>query len=121
MKLILPIDIPNKNGRVYPREIFKKALIGLISQTDQILTEDTLSTLLLENTGPIKYQFSEIENGIEIDIIPLNPIQEKIIDKLNANDWEIIPRGMGEIVDGVMQNSYVLFGLDIVPKNKEKK
>ncbi len=113
MKTIIQFgDKPNKNGRMYSREIVKgmvnKIRGGSIFVTGRPPKEDYV------NMGDViayvrDVEYNEENNSIVLEIVPMNKVLELMSNgKDFRNYFRVVPSGIGVVVDGGIIMEYEL-------------
>lgn len=111
----LEIDKPTKNGRIYPKEVVEKALKLFMEYTKQdlfpIFEKASIQPPTMNDiVGFVKD--IHIENDYLVGEVGF--IEGKVEHIPNGEIINVRPNGFGSIVDGVVQNDYVINGFSIV-------
>jgi hypothetical protein len=112
----LEIDAPNKNGRIYPREVIERAVKTFLDMTKQELMPIFKQADVHHTTEDIVGFATNvhIEDGYLTGEVGF--IEGKVEHIPNGEIICIRPNGVGTIKDGIVQDDYRINGFAIVRK-----
>jgi len=113
----LPVDTPDRNGNVYPREVLEAAVKGFQRQ----IMEGNALVVLKDNSGRNWTDYRKVVgvitrmDGPDYEIELLGTPPGKLIQESMAAgvDLSIDVEGSGEVKDGVVQPGHHMFGISI--------
>jgi len=110
----LEIDVPNLNGRIYPKEVMEREIKSFLERNGQ------RSIPIFINSSDI-YKVSDIVgfvNDIKIEEGYVQGEVEFINGKISGGEPICIrPTGIGSVKDWIVQDDYRLDGFSILCKN----
>jgi hypothetical protein len=130
--IALITDTPNKNGRIYPREVVEKALLEYQKQIDEkrsigcIWSDDhyQTETIDLSKASHIVNSAKLDGNNLIIEAQTLKTPMGEVLAEIIENDkgtvplWGLRPRGFGVLDENKKIGNYELISFDLLPMNK---
>lgn len=112
----LEIDTPNKNGRVYPREVVERAVKAFHDATKQDLMPIFKSAAIQQTVENIVGFATKVHVKDGYLTGEVGFIEGKVDFIPNGEIICIRPNGVGTVKDGVVQDDYRMNGFAIVRK-----
>lgn len=109
---------PNKNGRIYPKEVVKKMCNDINQGNKKFVSmgiPESASIDLSKTCGHIESaSYNEQNNSliIKCDVKKLLGESEKEFNKY----FSIVPSGVGNLKDGIVQDDFTLISFSVIPK-----
>jgi hypothetical protein len=123
MKTIIQFgDKPNRNGRVYSREVVKGIVNKIKGKKDSIfITSRPPEESFVYLHDVIAYvrdvEYNEENNSIVLELVPVNNVLEIMSNgKDFRNYFRLVPSGIGVVVDGGIIMEYELICFYMVPR-----
>lgn len=118
----LPVGVPTRNNRIYPREVMEKALKKYQEQIDQrralVTTYSEGGMVNLKDTVGLVTEATIRDNVLVAKIRLLKtPALDLLISdgKFNQEFFRVAPFGVGTLKDNVVQDDFEIVGFHIDP------
>ena len=114
------LDSPNRNGRIYTRECMEKAIEGVkkLIEEKRFLGELEIPHDTIVDLSNVSHMVTDLrieESKIVADIQVLKTPKGIILqEKIDANEVEIVQRGLGKIGKDNIVTDYELIAIDAV-------
>lgn len=124
----LTLNVPNKNGRVYPRAVIEKELVRykkefIDERRAMVTTYNNNSMVNLKDVVGIVTEAVIKDNKLMVKVETLDTLafHSLLIDgKFNKDCFNVAPFGMATLKDNVVQDDYELIGFHIDPDYGKK-